>query len=150
MFKSVDDGNNNTHSPQIIVRVGMVFRRGQKYIYIFATKTISKCKPRIRWLLALNLEVEKKNQTLVVQRIGSKRASTKKSLLQFHFLNKEPHALIFSTRLYTPLCPSVHWLVGQSYLSFLSFYIYLRSLASPLPPKYSSDLKCGPCLSAHD
>ena len=95
--------------------------------------------------------------------LGSARACLRKNIEPF-WSKMPPHIFFFynfwelsfslfpvaCTRLYTPLCPSVHWLVGQSYLSFLSFYIYLRSLASPLPPKYSSDLKFGPCLSAHD
>ena len=29
---NVDDDNNDTHPPWIVVRVGMIFRRGQKVI----------------------------------------------------------------------------------------------------------------------
>ena len=36
-----NDDNDDTHPPRIIVRVGMVFRRGQKMRKIVATGTIS-------------------------------------------------------------------------------------------------------------
>ena len=32
-----DDDNDDTHPPRIIVRVGMVFRRGQKNLIIWLT-----------------------------------------------------------------------------------------------------------------
>ena len=40
-----------------------------------------------------------------------------------------------ATRLYTPLCPSVGRLVGPHF----TFFMFLRSLASPLLPKCSSN-----------
>ena len=51
------------------------------------------------------------------------------------------------TRLYTPLCPSVRQAVCQSVT--LYFFCFLRSLASLLLPKWSTD-KYGPCPPAHD
>ena len=56
--------------------------------------------------------------------------------------------LVACTRLYTPLCPSVGWLVGPS-VTFYFFYVF-TFLTSLLLPKWSSDLKYGPCPPARD
>jgi len=61
---------------------------------------------------------------------------------------------ILFSRVHAPLQPalsvgwSVGWLVGRS----VTFYFFLRfySLTSQLLPKWSSDLKCGPCPPARD
>ena len=62
--------------------------------------------------------------------------------------------LVACTRLYTPLCrsvgPSVRWSVGPSvHLSHITFFGFLRFLASLLLPKWS-DLNFGPCPPARD
>ena len=53
--------------------------------------------------------------------------------------------LVACTRLYNPLCPSVGRLVGRSHFTF--FYDFI-SLTSLLLPKWSGDLKYGPCPPA--
>ena len=62
--------------------------------------------------------------------------------------------LVACTQLYTPLClsltvgQSVGWLVGRS----VTFYFFYDSYfwTSLLLPKWSSDLKYGPCPPARD
>ena len=60
--------------------------------------------------------------------------------------------LVACTRLYNPLCPSVGrlvgWLVGR--LVTLYFFYDFISLTSLLLPKWSGDLKYGPCPPARD
>ena len=51
--------------------------------------------------------------------------------------------LVACTRLYNPLCPSVGW-------SHFTFFYDFISLTSLLLPKWSSDLKYGPCPPARD
>ena len=53
--------------------------------------------------------------------------------------------LVACTRLYNPLCPSARWSVGWSHFTF--FYDFI-SLTSLLLPKWSCDLKYGPCPPA--
>ena len=52
-----NDDNDDTHPPRIIVRVGMVFRRGQKIFYIV------DCRKKFFFLYnlsVLNQNIEKK------------------------------------------------------------------------------------------
>ena len=63
--------------------------------------------------------------------------------------------LVVCTRLYNRLCPSVGWsvgrLVGRSVgWSHFTFFYDLISLTSLLLPKWSGDLKYGPCPPARD
>ena len=59
--------------------------------------------------------------------------------------------LVACTRLYNPLCPSVGWSVGLSVCrSHFTFFYDFISLTSRLLPKWSSDLKYGPCPPARD
>ena len=53
--------------------------------------------------------------------------------------------LVACTRLYTPLCRSVGLSVGHT-----TFFVFLQSLASLFLPRFSSDLKYGPCTLARD
>ena len=56
--------------------------------------------------------------------------------------------LVACTRLYTPLCPSVGRSVG--WLVTLYFFYDFIFLTSLLLPKWSGDLKYGPCPPARD
>ena len=56
--------------------------------------------------------------------------------------------LVACTRLYNPLCPSVGRSVGRSVTFY--FFLWFYSLTSLLLPKWSSDLKYGPCPPARD
>ena len=59
--------------------------------------------------------------------------------------------LVACTRLYNPLCPSVGWSVGRSVgRSHFTFFYDFISLTSLLLPKWSGDLKYGPCPPARD
>ena len=63
--------------------------------------------------------------------------------------------LVACTRLYTSLCPSVGRLVGWSVgrlvgRSHFTFFYDFISLTSLLLPKWSGDLKYGPCPPARD
>ena len=62
----------------------------------------------------------------------------------FFFLSFFSFFLVACTRLYNLLCPSVGWLVTLYF--FYDFYIW----TSLLLPKWSSDLKYGPCSPARD
>ena len=60
--------------------------------------------------------------------------------------------LVACTQLYNPLCPSVHpsvgWLVGRLVTLYFFYDFYFRT--SLLLPKWSNDLKYGPCPPARD
>ena len=60
----------------------------------------------------------------------------------------EPPFLVGCTRLYNPLCPSVGWSVGWSVTLYFFLWFYFFDLTDL--PKWSSDLKYGPCPPARD
>ena len=68
--------------------------------------------------------------------------------IEKYFFTKREFFQSRATRLYTPLCPSIRRSVCPS-VTFYFFHVFY-SLTSLLLPKWSSDLKNGPCPSARD
>ena len=111
-------------------------------------QTYSKSERITYLIIILQFKWKKEYHSLIVCTFGSTHNSNLFCKLYKRYSKDRGELLVACTRLYTPTYPSVCRSVGRLVgCSFYFFYIFFTSL---LLPKWSSDLKYGPCPPTRD